>query len=96
MNRTLSLAALIAASTMMSGCYQYVARYDFIEPWTGNAVVQNRALQMRDPWPRYVYDTNIYTNGQRQADAYNNYATAHEKAPAEDLQAVQLVVPSGQ
>lgn len=96
MNRTIPLTALIAASTMLTGCYEYLARQDLIEPYTGNSVAQNRALQMRDPWPRYVYDTNIYTNGQRQADAYNNYATANEEVPAEDIQAVQLVVPSGQ
>ncbi|MGI9402407.1 MAG: hypothetical protein ACR2O0_14225 [Rhizobiaceae bacterium] len=96
MNRIIPLTVVVAASTMLTGCYQYLARQDFISPNTGNSVAQNRALQMRDPWPHYVYDTNIYTNGQRQADAYNNYATAKEETAAEELQAVQLVVPSGQ
>jgi hypothetical protein len=97
MNRILMPAALIAVLTMLSGCNEFIARQELLEPYSGNAIAQNQVLQMRDPWPPYVYDSNILTSAQRQAGAYRKYSGAHDKDEApSDLQSVQLVVPSGQ
>jgi hypothetical protein len=93
MTRTITTALAAAACALLAGC-EYTARQDTVTPWSGNAVAQNAALQMIDPWPRHAYDANIPTNGERQAGAYRKYATAHDKddAPTE-IAPVQLVVP---
>lgn len=93
MTRIMTTALAAAACASLAGC-EYTARQDTITPWSGNAVAQNQALQMIDPWPRHAYDTNIATNGERQAGAYRKYATAHGKVdePTE-IAPVQLVVP---
>lgn len=93
MKRTIAIAALAATSTMLSGCQQYLARQDLIEPYTGNATATNLALQMADPWPPYVYDTRIPTNGRRQANAYMKYAKHDEEKPPQEIAPIQLVVP---
>lgn len=91
MNRMFAMAAMTAAAAL-AGC-EYTARQDTLTPWTGNAVAQNKALQMIDPWPRHAYDTNIPTNGERQAGAYRKYATAHNKEDApQEIAPAQLVV----
>ena len=39
----------------------------------GNAKEANAAIQVIDPWPRYVYDTHIPGDGRRMADAVSRY-----------------------
>ncbi|MFI5014057.1 MAG: hypothetical protein ACHQAY_17105 [Hyphomicrobiales bacterium] len=39
----------------------------------GNAHEANAAIQVIDPWPRYVYDTRIPGDGQRLTDAVDRY-----------------------
>ncbi len=96
MNRSLTIVLAIAASAPMAGC-EYTARQDTIAPWAGNAVAQNQALQMIDPWPRRAYDTKIATNGERQAGAYRKYATANKNEDAKSqVTPLQLVVPEQQ
>jgi hypothetical protein len=93
MKRSLTIALAGAASAALAGC-EYTARQDTIAPWTGNAVAQNQAVQMIDPWPRQAYDTHIPTNGERQAGAYRKYATANKKEDtASEVTPLQLVVP---
>lgn len=77
----------------VTGCQQYLARQDLIEPYSGNAVAHNLALQTPDPWPRHAYDNNIYTGGRRQANAYLNYNKKGEEQEAAPLSPLQLVVP---
>ncbi len=90
----LSKICLIAAVGLtLGGCEQYLARQDFIEPYTGDAVRQNLAVQTPDPWPRSAYFTGIPTDGYRQEGAIKKYRTYHEDAPAQQLQPLQLVVP---
>jgi len=87
-----TLAAMSVTGLTLASC-QYLARQDLIEPYTGDAVNRNLALQAIDPWPPYVYDTRIPTDGQRQADAVTRYKNQHEKAKPQELAPVQLVVP---
>ncbi len=93
MKRTLKITALAASASMLAGCQQYLARQDLIEPYAGNAVATNLALQAADPWPPYVYDTHIPTNGRRQANAYMKHAKKDEEKPPQDIAPIQLVVP---
>ncbi len=96
MHRTLMIVLAIAAPASLAGC-EYTARQDTIAPWAGNAVAQNQALQMIDPWPRHAYDTNIATNGERQAGAYRKYASANKNEDAKSqVTPLQLVVPEQQ
>ena len=67
MLKLLRIALIAGAALPASGCYSYLARQDLIEPYSGDAVATNLALQMADPWPRYVYDTDIETSGQGSA-----------------------------
>ncbi len=85
----------LTGALLMSGCQQYLVRQDFIESYAGDAVARNNAQQMVDPWPRYSYNTNIATNGNRQANAVGKYRNFGEQA-APQLQPLQLVVPSAQ
>jgi hypothetical protein len=82
MNSLFAPAWLIAVSIMLSGCNEYMARQDLLASDSGNAIAQNQTLQMRDPWPPYVFDSNISTDARRQAGAYRNYSDAHDKEEA--------------
>jgi len=83
-----------ALALALAGCQaEYLARQDLIEPYSGEAVAANRVLQTPDPWPRGVYDNNIYTSGRNQAAAYKKYETKHEEAERQEIAPVQLVVP---
>jgi hypothetical protein len=93
MSAILKIAAVAMIATSLGGCEQYLARQDFIEPYTGDAVRQNLAVQTPDPWPRAAYYKRIRTDGYRQGQAADNYRTAHDEAPAQQVQPVQLVVP---
>jgi len=87
------ICVIAAVGLALGGCEQYLARQDFIEPYTGDAVRQNLAVQTPDPWPRAAYVTGIPTDGYRQGGAIKKYRTYHEEAPAQQLQPLQLVVP---
>lgn len=90
----LSGGSAIALTFALTGCQsEYLARQDLIEPYSGEAVAANRVLQTPDPWPRGVYNNNIYTSGRNQAAAYKKYETKHEEAEPQQLNPIQLVVP---
>ena len=76
--KLLTLASLV----LLAGCQEYLTRSDLVSPYTGNASITNQAQQTIDPWPRYVYDTDLKTSGKRQADAIRNYRNAHEESQA--------------
>jgi len=67
-------ALLVVGSCMaLGGCNQYWERKDTISFAAGNAVSNNAALQIPDPWPRGAYDTNILSNGDRAQRAIERY-----------------------
>lgn len=72
----------LASLVLLAGCQEYLTRSDMVSPYTGNAMIANQAQQTIDPWPRYVYDTDLKTSGKRQADAIRNYHNAHEESQA--------------
>src|SRR5215472_2813758 len=51
----------------------YAQRTQTITLSAGNAKEANAAIQVIDPWPRYVYDTHIPGDGRRMADAVSRY-----------------------
>lgn len=66
---TSSLVSLFA----LSGCQEYLTRSDFISTHSGDAVARNASIQTVDPWPSYVYDTDIRTSSERQAHVIKRY-----------------------
>ena len=52
---------------------QNLARSQTVTASAGNAEKSNEAIQIIDPWPRYVYDTHIPGDGQRLAAAVERY-----------------------
>ncbi|GIL02935.1 MAG: hypothetical protein BroJett030_28340 [Alphaproteobacteria bacterium] len=87
-----TMFALIGATLALAGCQEYLARQDLATPYSGDAIARNNALQMRDPWPRYVYDTRIPTSGKRQSNIHDRYTSFGEEAPTTELKPLQLVV----
>ncbi len=69
MKKLFALSLLLTAG----GCQEYIERTDFTNPNVGDAVARNASNQTIDPWPRYVYDTDIVTSGRRQDAAIKKY-----------------------
>ena len=58
----------------LSGCSDiYFDRRETIAPWSGNAVQQNKVVQMVDPWPPYSANRNIAFNGEVMQRAQQRY-----------------------
>ncbi len=68
----------LAAMLMVSSCSESIARMDSIASSFGNAMAANTALQMVDPWPKYVEKTKIQTDGTKAANAVENYRSQKE------------------
>ncbi len=62
MRRSLAQTIALAALLPLAGCMsEDVLRYDGVTTSAGNAIAANSVLQMVDPWPRGVEDTNLRT-----------------------------------
>lgn len=90
MKNKLILSTSIMALFALGGCQNYLERTDLVSPYTGDAVARNTSNQTIDPWPRYVYDTNIRTDGERQAGAVRKYRKRHDP---EDSAGGNLLIP---
>jgi hypothetical protein len=77
------VAALLACGAALSGCSDiYLDRREQIAPWSGNAVAQNRVVQMVDPWPPYAQNRNIAFNGEVMQRAQERYRDGRVIPPA--------------
>lgn len=80
--KRLALAGLLAGATAMSGCSDiYFDRRESIAPWSGNAVQQNKVVQMVDPWPPYSANRNIAFNGEVMQRAQQRYRDGYVIPP---------------
>jgi hypothetical protein len=60
MVKAISLLAMLSAALAAGGCTSdEFARYQGVTPYAGNAIASNTVLQMVDPWPRGVENTNL-------------------------------------
>ncbi len=73
LTKLVGVSTLLVVSVIVSGCNQSIARRDSISPNFGNAMAANTALQTVDPWPRYVENTHIHTDGAKTGNAIENY-----------------------
>lgn len=97
MKKSIIQATAIASLTALSGCQEYLVRSDLVSPYAGNAAAHNASIQTVDPWPRYVYDTDLETSGQRQAVAIKKYHAGPEDenaAPSTPAVVIQNVDPT--
>ena len=80
--KPLALAGLLAVATALSGCSDiYFDRRESIAPWSGNAVQQNKVVQMVDPWPPYSANRNIAFNGEVMQRAQERYRDGYVIPP---------------
>jgi hypothetical protein len=69
---TLALAVVLGA--MLGGCSDiYYDRRETVALGADDHIASNMAVQMVDPWPRYVGDKNLAFNGQRMQVAVECY-----------------------
>jgi hypothetical protein len=64
---------LLALGLTLAGCNQYWERKETVAFSAGDAVATNAALQVPDPWPRNVGNTNIPMDGDKARLAYDRY-----------------------
>lgn len=77
------LGALLGCSAALSGCSDlYFDRREGIAPWSGNAVEQNKVVQMVDPWPPYATKRNIAFSGEVMQRAQERYREGYVIPPA--------------
>ncbi len=77
-----------SAALLAQGCTtnapddQYSRRVEGTDGRTGNAVKANTVLQMVDPWPEGVEDTNLKVPAERSADGDGEGESASTVTPA--------------
>lgn len=97
MKKQITQTLVLASVLTLAGCQQYLVRSDLVNPYVGDAVARNASNQTIDPWPRYVYDTNIQTSSQRQNAALKKYHAGpkgDDQAAAAPAVAIQNVDPT--
>jgi hypothetical protein len=76
------LLPLVAAASLVSGCADYLNRYDTVTLAAGDAQKQNMLLHTNDPFNPASRDTRIGTDGGRAADAVIRYKTSQQPGAA--------------
>ena len=80
--KAFALAGLVACAIGLSGCSDiYFDRRESIAPWSGDAVAQNKVVQMVDPWPPYANNRNIAFNGEVMQRAQERYREGYVIPP---------------
>ncbi len=94
---TMRIAGLAAASGLLAGCSDYLARHDGVSFDAGDAAARNAAIHMIDPWPRHSANDRIDVDGQRLAVGMKKYKTNdYEKAGTKSKNAATISAPNGQ
>jgi hypothetical protein len=72
--RCKALSAVLALGAFVAGCSDiYYDRRETVTLGAGDHIASNMAVQMVDPWPRYVGDKNIAFNGERLQAGVQRY-----------------------
>lgn len=77
MSKSRILLALVLAPPL-SGCADYLNRYDTVTLAAGDTQNQNMLLQTANPFNPASQDVAIDTDGQRAADAVKKYRTSQQ------------------
>lgn len=88
MLRTTILMSMLGLSLAMAGCVSdEFARNEGVTGTAGNAIAADTALQMVDPWPRGVENTNLRVPADR-ARFQNKTAAAAPAASSDNASAM--------
>jgi type IV pilus biogenesis protein CpaD/CtpE len=68
----------LASVLLLSGCADYLNRYEGVTLAAGDTQKQNILLQTKDPFNPASNDTAITTDGQRAAGAVDKYRTGQQ------------------
>ena len=78
--RTLAPLSICLAAAL-GGCVSGNGRHDGVTTGAGNAIAANTVMQMVDPWPRGVEDTDLVTPVERStAEAASGSASSGSAA----------------
>lgn len=55
----------LAAAAALAGCVSDTGRIDGVTSGVGNAIAANTAMQIVDPWPQGVQDTDLGVPAER-------------------------------
>ncbi|MBV7520942.1 pilus assembly protein [Ensifer sp. ENS12] len=64
---------VLAATSLVSGCADYMNHRDTITFGAGNAVEANKAIHIQDPFPRVAQNTRIAMDGKTIGKVMRNY-----------------------
>ena len=68
-----SLFAIVAGSSLLTGCADYLNNRDTITLGAGNAVEANLGIHAINPFPASANNTHIHVDGAKVQDAYGRY-----------------------
>lgn len=72
--RRRALGVVFALGAVLGGCSDiYYDRRETVALGAADHMAANEAIQMVDPWPRYVGDKNLTFNGERLQGAVERY-----------------------
>lgn len=81
---------VLAATSLVSGCADYMNHRDTITFGLGNAVEANKGIHIQDPFPRVAQNTRIATDGKTIGKVMRNYNGTGSSAGAAMPMAVIL------
>ncbi len=81
-NKRAPLVLVLAATSLVSGCADYMNHRDTITFGAGNAVEANKAIHIQDPFPRVAQNTRIAMDGKTIDKVMRNYNGAGPSAGA--------------
>ena len=74
-----SLFAILAGSSLLTGCADYLNNRDTITLGAGNAVEANLGIHTVSPFPAAANNTDIDVDSQKVQDAYGRYIVPGDK-----------------
>ncbi len=72
-NSLFALFAIVAGSSLLTGCADYLANRDSITLGAGNAVQANLGIHTINPFPASANNTHIHVDNKKIQDAYGRY-----------------------
>jgi len=82
LRRSKHVLLALAATSLISGCADYLNHRDSITFGLGNAVEANKGIHTQDPFPRVAQNTHIATDGKTINKVMRGYNGAGPSASA--------------
>ena len=82
---------LLACASTLTGCAEYPSRHEGVTSFAGESLAANEAVSVVDIWPEGFENTDIPTDGKRQARAIEKYRNPVEVIPVTNTSQTQDV-----